>query len=335
MKQLHKQGYKDTTVIASSDKVNEYKTILNKHNGKDYTFKSINVVSSGQRDPEGNYKNMRIAAEKNNNAKFKSGLSAGVQKHADRIMGILRRGMKLEQVMNEAVWDKPMPKKAKQGPLTPLQKSKAKARAKAAGRPYPNMVDNIWASRNEDFDPKRLGANPGKFKRLVSKHLGAKAAEKIGGTDGNRIMAKAKKSNNTTLYRQGSFIKNFYGEGHEEGTDGARKAFIAATPGQRDAIKRAKKLLKFRTFYEEAKKTLNKPFRTSGGRKKFSVYVRNDKGNTVKVSFGDPNLSIKRDNPARRRSFRARHNCDSPGPKTKAKYWSCRMWSNKKVSDIA
>ncbi len=86
---------------------------------------------------------------------------------------------------------------------------------------------------------------------------------------------------------------------------------------------------------EEGKgKTLNKPFRTSGGPKKFSVYVKNEKGNVVKVNFGDPNMEIKRDDPARRKSFRARHNCDNPGPKTKAKYWSCKMWSKKSVTKM-
>ena len=73
-------------------------------------------------------------------------------------------------------------------------------------------------------------------------------------------------------------------------------------------------------------KTLNKPFRTPKGPKKFSVYVKNEKGNVVKVNFGDPNMEIKRDDPDRRKSFRARHNCDNPGPKTKARYWSCRQW---------
>jgi len=73
-------------------------------------------------------------------------------------------------------------------------------------------------------------------------------------------------------------------------------------------------------------KKLNKPFRTPGGPKKFSVYVRNEKGNVVKVNFGDPNMEIKRDDPQRRKSFRARHNCDNPGPKTKARYWSCKQW---------
>ena len=62
------------------------------------------------------------------------------------------------------------------------------------------------------------------------------------------------------------------------------------------------------------------------GPKKISVYVKNDKGNVVKVNFGDPNMEIKRDNPSRRKNFRARHSCDNPGPKWKARYWSCKMW---------
>ena len=83
--------------------------------------------------------------------------------------------------------------------------------------------------------------------------------------------------------------------------------------------------------YQGKKVTLNKPFRTPKGPKKFSVYVKNDKGNVVKVNLGDPNMEIKRDDPARRKSFRARHKCDvSPGPKWKAKYWSCKFWSSKK-----
>lgn len=68
--------------------------------------------------------------------------------------------------------------------------------------------------------------------------------------------------------------------------------------------------------------------------KKRMVHVRNDKGNVVTVHFGDPNLEIKRDNPERRRNFRARHNCSDPGPRWKAKYWSCRYWSKTPVSKM-
>jgi len=79
--------------------------------------------------------------------------------------------------------------------------------------------------------------------------------------------------------------------------------------------------------YQGRKVKLNKPFRTPDGPKKFSVYVKNQKGNVVKVNFGDPNMEIKKDDPARRKSFRARHKCDTaPGPKWKARYWSCKNW---------
>lgn len=78
--------------------------------------------------------------------------------------------------------------------------------------------------------------------------------------------------------------------------------------------------------YQGRKVTLNKPFRTPDGPKKFSVYVTNDKGNIIKVNFGDPNMEIKKDIPARRKSFRARMKCDTPGPKWKARYWACKSW---------
>jgi hypothetical protein len=76
---------------------------------------------------------------------------------------------------------------------------------------------------------------------------------------------------------------------------------------------------------------LNKPMQ--GDVKKFKVFVKNEKGNVIKVNFGFGGTSakgkvmrIKKSNPERRKNFRARHNCDNPGPKTKARYWSCRAW---------
>ncbi len=86
--------------------------------------------------------------------------------------------------------------------------------------------------------------------------------------------------------------------------------------------------------YQGRKVTLNKP--TRGDVKKSKVYVKNDKGNVVKVNFGhggtsakkkgEKTMRIKKSNPERRKSFRARHNCDNPGPKWKARYWSCKAW---------
>ena len=86
--------------------------------------------------------------------------------------------------------------------------------------------------------------------------------------------------------------------------------------------------------YRGRKVKLNKP--TRGDVKKFKVYVKNDKGNVVKVNFGhggtsakkrgEKTMKIRKSNPKARKSFRARHNCDNPGPRTKARYWSCRKW---------
>ena len=82
--------------------------------------------------------------------------------------------------------------------------------------------------------------------------------------------------------------------------------------------------------YQGRKVKLNKIMQ--GDVKKFKVYVKNPKGNVVKVNFGhkgkggEKTMRIKKSNPERRKSFRARHNCDNPGPKHKARYWACRTW---------
>jgi hypothetical protein len=78
--------------------------------------------------------------------------------------------------------------------------------------------------------------------------------------------------------------------------------------------------------YKGRKVKLNKPFYTPGGPRKRAVYVKNEKGNIVKVGFGDPNMRIKKSIPARRKSYRARHHCENPGPHWKANWWSCKAW---------
>jgi len=86
--------------------------------------------------------------------------------------------------------------------------------------------------------------------------------------------------------------------------------------GEEDTVGEAK--------YQGREVPLGKPM--AGDVKKSKVYVRGPKGNVVKVNFGDPNMKIKKSNPKRRKSFRARHNCANPGPRWKARYWSCRAW---------
>lgn len=85
--------------------------------------------------------------------------------------------------------------------------------------------------------------------------------------------------------------------------------------------------------YQGRSVKLGKPMK--GDVKKYKVYVKNPKtGKVVKVNFGDPKMEIKRDDPKRRKAFRDRHNCSQKKDRTSAGYWSCRMWSKKKVSDI-
>ena len=124
-------------------------------------------------------------------------------------------------------------------------------------------------------------------------------------------------------------LREEYKEDDLSGTDAARKKRARQTPGQEtmedcgcneelEDIQEAE--------YQGKQVKLNKPMRDSGGNKKFKVYVMGPKGNVVIVRFGDPNMEIKRDDPGRRKNFRARHNCDNPGPKYKARYWSCYQW---------
>ncbi len=109
-----------------------------------------------------------------------------------------------------------------------------------------------------------------------------------------------------------SFVEGVHPGSLSYGETRAANFWKKGTPGQSEAT------------YQGKKVPLNKPM--SGDVKKSKVYVKNEKGNVVKVEFGDPNMQIQKDIPARRKSFRARHNCDNPGPKWKARYWSCKAW---------
>lgn len=129
-----------------------------------------------------------------------------------------------------------------------------------------------------------------------------------------------------------------FAEALEYGTDALRKKYAKDTPGQSeetccdDCEDEITEDVDWEQIVNEAEYQgksvkLNDPFRTPDGPKKFGVYTMGPNGNVVIVRFGDPNMEIKRDDPDRRASFRARHGCDDdPGPKYKAKYWSCHQW---------
>ena len=170
----------------------------------------------------------------------------------------------------EAVWDQPNPNKGKGNKMSPAEKAEAKRRAKAAGRPYPNLVDNMAAMKESEIEQDTSDV------RVIIDRFGKE----------RKVRAHKRVFKVESL----SFVE-------------------------------------FSMMDEEEKKTLNKPFLTPDGPKKRSVYVKDPStGNVKKVNFGDPNMTIKKNDPERRKSFRARHNCDDPGPKTKARYWSCKAW---------
>lgn len=86
--------------------------------------------------------------------------------------------------------------------------------------------------------------------------------------------------------------------------------------------------------FKGRKVELNKPFRTTNAPRKFAVYTKNEEGKVVRVRFGQPGMRIRNDDPARSRSFRARHRCNTPGPKWKARYWSCNVIKYRKLLGI-
>jgi hypothetical protein len=152
---------------------------------------------------------------------------------------------------------------------------------------------------------------------FVNKDMAIKKSQEIG-MDG--VVHEEKLGDGTTVYIPGPSDEMFNAWYRKHKMDHMKKMSEAPDHYESKADKHVK---------------INKPFRTPDGPKKFSVYVKNEKGNVVKVNFGDPNMEIRRDDPDRRRNFRARHQCDTnPGPKWKARYWSCKMWSTPKVSDL-
>jgi len=86
--------------------------------------------------------------------------------------------------------------------------------------------------------------------------------------------------------------------------------------------------------YRGRKVDLNKPFRTPGGPRKFAVYTKNESGNVIKLGFGQPGMRVNNDDPKKARSFRKRMRCHEPGPRWKAKWWSCNVARYRKLLGI-
>ena len=192
------------------------------------------------------------------------------------------------------------------------------------------MVIQLHNFYKKSQKPKPKSQEAGSMEKYVfeSKDAAMKMANKIG----MKNVHSHKSGDGKTLWMPGKNMQEFQ-SWYKEHSEGKYKYKDPKTGEiyqyERKGIyrKNGRALIPVRAAeYQGRKVKLGKPFLTPDGPKKRSVYVKNDKGNVVKVNFGDPNMKIKKNDPARRKSFRARHNCDNPGPRWKARYWSCKAW---------
>ena len=250
----------------------------------------------------------------------------------------------------DEVWDRPNPKaeRGESEKLSPAQKARARARARAAGRAYPNMVDNIWAARNEaavmesggdkifknanghvekysddSYAVYRNGQKQTFYTTLDAAKAALTEAKDPREYDYEGDMARSQLrsiiANAQQVHDMLSPDTNMAEWVQSKITLAADYISTAADYMQSEHGEMAE------ATYQGKKVPLNKPM--AGDVKKSKVFVDPDgDGKATKVNFGDKNMTIKKHIPARRASFRARHNCDDPGPKDKARYWSCKAW---------
>jgi hypothetical protein len=231
--------------------------------------------------------------------------------------------MKTETTMSDKPWNEKVPSKGKS--MSSSQVKSAKARARAAGRPYPNLVDNMAAMKEEEVDEACWDG----YKKVGMKKKGARMVP--------NCVPESSEAHSTNMKKPSSRF---------EGSPELVGVYKKGTPGQ--STKRIVKKIIEEVLYEcngnctcgkkppvtppvsEAEYQghavqLNKPMQ--GDVKKSKVYVKNEKGNVVKVNFGDKNLSIKKNIPARKRSYCARSGGQGNlSKKTSANYWSRRAW---------
>ena len=171
---------------------------------------------------------------------------------------------------------------------------------------FSDIVKGVKRKVAGKTDPKEVEHTYGRIARSAIKHKTPDQAEK----DIERYKKVAKVVNKEGVAGKGSQLEETY---HDD--DEFFEAYGVMEYND-EMINEAK--------YQGRTVALNKPMQ--GDVKKFKVYVKNPNGNVVKVNFGQKGAKIKKNNPGRRKNFRARHNCDNPGPKTGARYWSCRKW---------
>jgi hypothetical protein len=208
-------------------------------------------------------------------------------------------------------------------PTDPGKWAASKAAAKAKFDVYPSAYANGWASKNYKEKGGGWRACNESLGELNALHECWDGYKEVGGKmkDGRMVpncvpVKEDIDSDDDVNY--GLVEPEEYDVEDEDMED-----FIAFMRGYDKNLNEGCQCLR-EAEYQGRNVQLGKPM--AGDVKKFKVYVKNPAGNVVKVNFGQKGVKIKKNNPDRRRSFRARHNCDQPGPRHKARYWSCRKW---------
>ena len=193
-----------------------------------------------------------------------------------------------------------------------LERTGSEARAKAAAEFSVNKgLMSTLAEKAKNWNARHSGKGTmtaAKLKTVYDRGIGAYK------TNPGSVRPNVKSKEQWAMARVNSFLKIAAGQ--------------KAANHDKDLLPQKKSLEVEKAEYKGEKVTLDKPFRLpSGSKKKFGVYVKS--GDRVKrVTFGDPNMEIRRDDPKARANFRSRHNCDSKTDKTTAGYWSCKMWES-------
>jgi hypothetical protein len=207
-------------------------------------------------------------------------------------------------------------------PTDPAKWSASKSAAKSKFDVYPSAYANGWAAKN--YKSKGGGwktCNEGEVNALCEDCWDGYKQVGMKDKDGKQVpncVPMSEDINSDDDVNYGLVEPEEYDVEDEDMED-----FIAFIRGYDKSLNEGCACLK-EAEYQGRNVQLGKPM--AGDVKKFKVYVKNPAGNVVKVNFGQKGVKIKKNNPDRRRSFRARHNCDSPGPRHKARYWSCRKW---------
>lgn len=192
------------------------------------------------------------------------------------------------------------------------------------------MSDDIDRLKSKTIQKKRYNSAAKILKDIIKRKKAEAKKKGVPVRHGNEyyagVVAKQYDVNPRVLRTMAEQMIVEEGGAGEFGSTKLRKKYQKETPCQ-ECTDMYDDLVIEAAEYQGRKVDLNNPFRLpTGSKKKFGVYVKNDKGNVIKVTFGDPNMEIKRDDPERRKNFRARHNCDDKKDKTKAGYWSCYQW---------